>query len=404
MGIPEFSSAEYQRRLAEIQRGLASAGIGALLITDESNYRYLTGHFTDAWKIPYVRRVCWVRPEGEPTLVVSPGEREDVEQLSPWTDIREHGGYSWGPMEVAGVPVVDYAANFARAIAEVGSDIGVSAAGSIATCLGGWTSPNLPVGVIGEVASLLGSEWADGTPVLWQARLVKSADEIAYMRASVRTLDVAFAETLKHLHEGTSERQIADLMKSNIFAAGAEEDAFTFVDSDIRRPRVIGSSPGTDTLEGGTVFFLDAGAVVHGYRSDYSRLAAIGTPSEEAAAAYHGMYEAQQAGMRAAVPGATAGDVATAIENVLAANGFNLSAPTDSPSSPQGHGIGIELPEVPFLVANSEFVLEEGMILTIEPNATHPAGRFVLEDDVVVTADGAEHLSEVPTSEQLIQL
>src|SRR5580704_17186518 len=97
---PEFRQEEYESRVGRIQRSLAGSGIAGLLIVDEVNYRYVTGHYTEAWKNPSRRRGCWITPAGNPVVVVAPGEAGDAQAANPAAMIIEYGGPSIGPLLV----------------------------------------------------------------------------------------------------------------------------------------------------------------------------------------------------------------------------------------------------------------------------------------------------------------
>ncbi|MBS1879169.1 MAG: aminopeptidase P family protein [Actinobacteria bacterium] len=405
MDIADFDGAEYARRVEKIRGALADAGLEAMLIVDEPNYRYVTGHHTEAWKVPFARRVCWVLRDRDPVILVPPGEGRDASEYSPWSDVREHDGFVWGPLEIAGAKLVEYEDSLVELLVESGEELGLSGAGSLGMPMRGWTIPDLQFGVVRAAGERLGIEWVDVTALLWKARLIKSDAEIAQMRAAVGALDAAFAGTFESVRVGTTEKEISRMTKANILLGGAEEVAFTFADADVSDDRAIGAAPRETRVKDGAIVLLDAGAVVHGYRSDYNRLAIVGEPSSAQAEAYGQLFEAHTAGLEAVRPGATAGDVAMAIRESLAASGVEVAPLGPNPPEELGHGIGVELPEPPFLVPGSSFELEQGMILTIEPNAFFPGvGRLVLEDDIVVTAGGAEQLSTKPTPAQLIRL
>jgi Xaa-Pro dipeptidase len=139
---------------------------------------------------------------------------------------------------------------------------------------------------------------------------------------------------------------------------------------------------------------------VHGYRSDYNRLAVIGEPTAEQEQAYDLVVRAYKAGFEAIRPGVVVGDVARAMLGVLEDNGRHAA-----PLGAVGHGIGVELPEPPYLHPRATLELAEGMVMTIEPNVTVPGvGRVIVEDVIVVTSEGAEHLSGAPTQDELIRL
>jgi Xaa-Pro aminopeptidase len=264
----------------------------------------------------------------------------------------------------------------------------------------GWTHLNVPLGVVDDVRAALGATWVDATPLLWEARLIKSPPELEYGRAAVRALDQAFAATFSVVEPGMSEAQIARLIRGNIMLSGGDHEAFTFVAADVDRDRSVGAAPGAARVQAGSIMYIDAGADVHGYRSDYNRLAVIGAPTAAQERAYDLVFRAYSAGFDAIRPGVKVGDVARTMLAILAEGGGHVA-----PLGAVGHGIGVELPEPPYLHPEASLELAEGMTLTIEPNVSFAGvGRMIVEDVVVVTAEGAQHLSEAPTRHELIRL
>lgn len=396
----EFTRDEYERRLETIQRLLRQADLPALLLLDEANYRYFTGHYTEAWKIPDIRRACWVLRDQTPILIVPPGERADARRCSPWPDVIEHGEPTSGPLTVGGAPVVGFAPTFARALSEAALGFGLEPGKAYGVAMGGWTRSDAPLGVFTAVKGALGGECVDVTALLWEARLVKSPAEIAYTRLAVGALDVAFAATFQAIEEGMTELEIARRMRGNVLYAGADHDAFTFVDSDVSRQRAMGSAPGDSRLRAGSLMAIDAGAIVHGYTSDYDRLALIGTPTRAQERAYETVVRAHRAGIDRARPGVTVGEVASTIWAILAETGGEPSSDFGV-----GHGLGVELPEPPWITVESPLMLREGMVLTIEPSVVVPGvGLVIVEDVIAVTANGAENLSTTPTPAELVRL
>ena len=120
---PEFSQEEYESRVGRIQRSLAGSAIAGLLIVDEVNYRYVTGHYTEAWKNPSRRRGCWITPAGNPVVVGRPrrGWRCSGAQ-SGGKDV-QYGGPSTGPLLVGNDPLLGFEADFASAIVDTGREL-----------------------------------------------------------------------------------------------------------------------------------------------------------------------------------------------------------------------------------------------------------------------------------------
>ena len=312
----EFPATEYERRLDRLQQSMKTAGLTAMLVVDEFNYRYITGHHTEGWKNHSRPRACWVHSQRDPVLLVPPGESFEAALCSPWRDIEEYGGPTSATVVVSDDALLSFEPALVDALVATGMKIGAACRTGIA--LGGWAKLEVPFGVILEVQRRLGfAEWLDAAAILWELRMVKSEGEIAYMRAAVQALDVAYASVFRDLEPGMSESLVARSMRANVLLAGAEHPGYTIAASDVRVPRAMGATPGDRVVEDGSVVLIDAGAIVHGYTSDYSRMAAVGTPKPSQEAAYARVANAQLVGLGSIRPGVTAGEVTRAMHEAL---------------------------------------------------------------------------------------
>jgi Xaa-Pro aminopeptidase len=134
---------------------------------------------------------------------------------------------------------------------------------------------------------------------------------------------------------------------------------------------------------------LDFGVVLGGYCSDMTRTVHLGSAMESEWEVYDSVLEAQTAAVAKVAPGVTAGEVDEAARSVLRRVKLDKYF-----SHSTGHGVGLEIHEGPRIASKQEQVLEEGMVITIEPGVYMPR-RFGLriEDMVLVTAKGAEILT-----------
>ncbi len=145
-------------------------------------------------------------------------------------------------------------------------------------------------------------------------------------------------------------------------------------------------SPATSrALRDGDVLMLDTGAVKDGYFCDFDRNWAMGHADDASARAYATLYQATEAGLAAARPGATAADLYHAMQAVIGQEGD---------AGRLGHGLGLTLTEWPSLIPTDHTPLREGMVLTLEPGLQIAPGRIMVhEENIVLRADGAELLS-----------
>jgi Xaa-Pro aminopeptidase len=134
---------------------------------------------------------------------------------------------------------------------------------------------------------------------------------------------------------------------------------------------------------------LDFGVMLDGYCSDMTRTVHLGRAMDGVRDVYDFVLEAQAAAVAAVAPGVTAGDVDEAARSVLRRAGLDKYF-----SHSTGHGVGLEIHEGPRIAAKQTQVLEQGMVITIEPGVYMP-GKFGLriEDMVLVTAKGGEVLT-----------
>ncbi len=144
-------------------------------------------------------------------------------------------------------------------------------------------------------------------------------------------------------------------------------------------------------IERGDLVIIDVGAAVDGYRSDMTRTFVIGEPDAEQAEMSRLTTEAQAVGVAAVRATVTGDEVDAAAREVIAAAGR-----ADQFVHGVGHGLGLEIHEVPFLLG-SKVALRAGQVVTVEPGVYRPGfGGVRVEDTVVVTADGCRTLTHHP--------
>jgi Xaa-Pro dipeptidase len=221
-------------------------------------------------------------------------------------------------------------------------------------------------------------------------RLVKDADEIERLRASARLDDEAMRAAWATLRAGLTEVQVRDAIYRAFMDGGAEEASFMLVayGPASAEPHhgagsaVIGRGPVT----------LDIGCRHHGYASDLTRMAYVGTPDDEYLRVHEIVRQARLAGEQAARVGAPCSAVDRAARQVIEEAGYGPYFVHRT-----GHGIGVSTHEPPNMMEGDETPLEPGMAFSIEPGIYLP-GRFGvrIEDVAVMTANGPEILSALP--------
>lgn len=235
-------------------------------------------------------------------------------------------------------------------------------------------------------------ELAPMASVVEELRAVKDPAELARIEAAAAVTDEALEEIRPRLRAGTSEIEIQKGIDDAIRARGAAGPAYdTIVASgpNSARPH---ARPTDRELAPGDLLIIDAGAVVDGYRSDMTRTFVVGRPSAEKADMIELVTRAQAAGVAAVRPGAEAGAVDEACRSVIAEAGLG-----DAFVHGTGHGVGLDIHELPRVRSGSTAILRPGHVLTVEPGVyLAGVGGVRVEDSVVVTADGCRALTRHP--------
>ncbi len=230
---------------------------------------------------------------------------------------------------------------------------------------------------------------ASATPVTAGCRGVKTAHELELMRLASRVTLKAYEAAWKALEDGMTQQRFADLVSAAHDRLGFSGGAGVQVGEYSALPH--GSST-PQVIREGTILLIDGGCGVEGYRSDISRTFVLGRPTETMKRVFDIELQAQTAALRAAAPGVPCEAVDRAARTVIEEAGFGPDYAFFTHRV--GHGIGMDGHEWPYLVRGNTLPLEPGMTFSDEPGI-YIRGEFGvrLEDDMVITEDGAELLT-----------
>ncbi|MEQ1884682.1 MAG: Xaa-Pro peptidase family protein [Bryobacteraceae bacterium] len=228
--------------------------------------------------------------------------------------------------------------------------------------------------------------------VIENLRMVKSAGEIAKIRASVRVNSEAYENVIRRVRPGVRESDIAAELEYQMKLLGAEKPAFDSIVAAGERTSLPHAHPTGYRLAGNELLLVDMGAFLDGYASDMTRVVHLGTPPKRVKQMYAAVLEAQLAAIDTVRPGATSGSVDRAARQVLKKHGLDKFFVHST-----GHGLGLEIHEPPRLGRKDETILQPGMAVTIEPGAyIEGKGGIRIEDTVLVTETGCEILTPTP--------
>jgi Xaa-Pro aminopeptidase len=234
--------------------------------------------------------------------------------------------------------------------------------------------------------------------VIEEQRMVKSPAELDLIRRSVATNSEAYAKTIRRVHAGAREMDIAAELDYQMRALGAEKAAFDTIVAAGARSALPHAHPTAHRLGENELLLIDMGASQDGYASDMTRVAHTGTPPKRILRLYKAVSEAQLAALSAIKDGVTTGQVDAAARDVLKRYELDRAFVHST-----GHGLGLEIHEPPRIARKDKTKLRAGMAITIEPGVyIDGVGGIRIEDTVLVTEHGCEILT--PTPKDLIEL
>lgn len=228
-------------------------------------------------------------------------------------------------------------------------------------------------------------------------RKIKDSDEIKIIKESVKISDKAFADLLPIIKPGMSEIEILIELEYIKMKLGNESPAFgTIIASDIRAA-LPHAKPTDNEVKMNDLLLIDYGVTYQGYMSDMTRTIWVGEPSYEMQRIYELVVIAIDEAVAAVRPGISCQELDYAARKVFLHSGVEQYSLRGL-----GHGVGLQIHESPRVVLDNEELIEEGMVLTIEPGLYLPGkGGVRLEDMVLVTKDGCEVLTNTDRHIQL---
>ncbi|MBG6210122.1 Xaa-Pro aminopeptidase [Labrenzia sp. EL_126] len=371
-----FPEAEFAARTEQAQAGMAAAGLGGLLLMTEAEVRYFTGFHTLFWQSPTRPWFVFVPPVGKPVAVI-PEIGAELMRSTWLDDIRT---WSAPCPDDDGLSLLT---ELLAPLAQAGKTIGVMK--------GHETALRMPLGDYERlVAGLPGLSIADATALIRGLRMVKSDREIEKLAHICAIGSRIFASVPELVHEGQPLEDLFRAVRREGLALGADDVPYLVGGADKGGYRDVISPPSRRPLANGDILMLDTGAVWDGYYCDFDRNFAIGTADDASRRAYDVLWRATETGIDAARTGATCRQLFQTMQAVIAElddQGGDVGR--------LGHGLGMQLTEWPSHAAFDHTVLQENMVLTLEPSLSYGDGRIMVhEENIVVRKDGPELLSE----------
>ena len=226
--------------------------------------------------------------------------------------------------------------------------------------------------------------------IIRSLRRSKHADEVDLLKSCMRACEAGHRRAFDIIRPGVSEFEVyLEVQRAAQEAAGVPCIVYGDFRATNAKLHKAGGLPTQYRLQDGDLFILDYSVVIHGYRSDFTNTISVGTPSDRFVTQFEACRDALNAAAVLLKPGAACRDLWKAASTILESRGFG------SLTHHAGHGLGLEHPEPPILVSESDDVLITGDVITLEPGCyIEGQGGMRFEHNYLITDTGCEQLSQ----------
>ena len=358
----------FQGRLERVKQILSEKPFDSLLVSEPWNRAYLSGFWAEDMQ----------HTESSGVLLIT----EKAQVLA--TDFRYQ---EQAETEAPGFEVVIYKENLTNVLPEIFE--------RLSTRHLGFETHHLTHDRFVRTQEAL-QQWRQGGEMLpagdlvERFRIVKEPEEILAIRKSLSLTESVLEQVLTEAEVGRTEKELAWRIEELIREGGAEAVSF---------PPIVASGPGAAMphavvsdrkLQQSETVIIDLGARVEHYCSDMTRTLILGEPDAKTRRIYGIVREAQLQAMAAVRAGISSNEVDKIARDYIASEGYG-----ENFGHGLGHGVGLAVHEKPGFGKSTAMVLEENMVVTIEPGVYLPGwGGVRLENMVRVTADGCENLNK----------
>lgn len=225
-----------------------------------------------------------------------------------------------------------------------------------------------------------------------ELRMVKTTEEVEAIKQAQKIAEDAFEHILTFIKPGVTEKDIALELDFYMLSHGAEALSFETIAVAGKKTSMPHGVPDSNMVKSGDFVTMDFGAVYKGYHSDMTRTVAVGDASPEQREIYNIVLSAQKASLESLKKGVCCRDADAAARDIIKSAGYG-----DCFGHGTGHGVGVEIHELPNLSPRSDAVLDAGNIVTVEPGIYIPDKFGVrIEDMALITENGYENLTNAP--------
>lgn len=360
-----------QETIKQLRAWIAEQGLDAFLITQPQNRSYVSG---------------WLSDDTESGSMLLVGQEQQILMTNPlFAEIAEKEAQGW---EIA----VPEGREFAPALATLAQKHG-------------WRTIGFESAAISYAKYEAFNEGGQGNytlkgfkeTIIESLRLVKHPAELELLRRAIAITDQTYTHLCAWIQPGMTEKAIAWEILSTMNSLGADGLSFESIVASGPNGSMPHAEPSERRVQRGELITIDMGARYKGYCADMTRTICLGEPADPRMSEVYGAVlnamKTCEAGLQAGMSGVAADALARgALEMDNLAKYFVHGV---------GHGVGLQIHEGPSLSprASDEVKLPVGCVVTVEPGVYIPGWSGTrVEDCVLITADGAEVLTQSPTT------
>lgn len=379
----EFGSAEYHERWRRL-REAAPQACDAIVISSPETLRYLCGY-----------RSLLSRSRWRPTILVIPCN----EHIDPFLCLPEQEvgiGRSHTAVEDLCVVLESVRDGHEDPIERLVVELDRRGLGhaTVGIEAGFGQRAGMTLAEVEQVKRLRGTDhYLDAAGAIWATRARKSSAELDCLRRACAISCAGVRAGFEELRPGMTERELHRIMYTAMIEEGAE-DVWLAIGSGAKGYEVYNSYPSDLQLHTGDLIWVDGGAYFRGYVCDFIRSAVLGQPTPIQSRWHRDALAANRVGLDNVAEGARCGDIFGAVHAYLESIGRAEAWGLDV----LGHGVGLEIHELPSISERSDVQLQAGNVVTIEPSLSpphHEHGHYIVEEVVVVQPEGYELLTEM---------
>ena len=370
-----FNKIEYQKRVKDLQVNMQNNNIDLTLITSPHNFRYFTGLDSYFWESPTRPWFLLISQNKNPVAIIpSIGktalQKTWIKEIKTWPSPQ--------PKDEGVSELKKYISKVLPNKGKIGCELGLE------------SHLRMSINDFDYLRNSLSNlKFIDASIIIWKQRIIKSQNEIKKIKEIILIASKVFDNFQNQINIGMTEIEICKIFKKELINEGADHTLYMSCSSGNGGYDQIICDPSDKIIQKGDIMVIDTGTTLDGYFCDFNRNYGFGSISKESINAYNYLWEATERTLDKLRPGISCAEIYESLFDVLKNTGLQSNN-----VGRMGHGLGLQLTEPPSIMKKDKSVLEENMIITIEPSLEYSPGKMLVhEENVLITKGGYELLS-----------